>query len=184
MAQWNAVSLQEILRQKNAVSVPWIQQKFHLEYSNARALLTQLIQRGWVEAHPVGIDFAVQTGNLRLRKVRPEEVDKIIEQLDSDCASALECLQEKAGNGVTFSDLRKAVRGDEDTKKVMNTLLDLDLIYSYQSRLYPCLSSKAMNVLERVARAKNRSDFSRRLSGKNETLADLRKMFDPLFEED
>ena len=178
MGEWNALLLQETLRKEKSVSIPWIQQQFGLNYADARMFLKMIIQRGWVDETPQGIAYLLRPNNLRLRKLRPVEVDKLIEKLDSDCALALDCLQRKALEGASFLDLKNAVRGDEDTKKTLKTLLELDLAYAVKNQVYPCVSNQTLKVLDAAIRTKGR-----RLAGRGEDLKELRKLFDVLWDD-
>lgn len=185
MDKMNALKIQEILKKKDSISVPWIQRTFSFDYKDAKEFLCLLIRRGWVESQTPGVDYAVLKENLCLRKLDCDEVDWLIEDMTADCANALLCMQGDAEEiGATFSEIEEEVHGKDDTHAAIKILTEHKLIYKAGDRYYPAVSKQTVHVLENVANAKRQAEMRRRITGKEDLNKSLRELFDVLFEDD
>jgi len=181
MSQVNALDIQEMLKNTDAISVPWIQSKYELSYHEAKAFLKQLIVRGWVKEEPNGIQYDVVKDNLCLRKIERLEVNKLIENITSDCVSALNCIQKKNATGASLGELISAVRGDDDTNAAIKILTDHRLIYCVAGNYFSRISQVTIKILSDVVKMKREREVNRRMSGKVVDDKDILKLFDELF---
>lgn len=181
MSQVSALDIQEALKNTDAVSVPWIQSKYELSYYEAKAFLEQLIVRGWVKEEPNGTRYEVLQDNLCLRKIERTEVNKLIENINSDCISALNCIQKKNATGASFGELTSAVRGDDDTNAAIKTLTNHMLIYCVAGNYFSRVSQVTIKVLSDVVKMKREREVNRRMNGKVEDDRDIIRLFDELF---
>jgi hypothetical protein len=182
MLQTNALQIQEDLKKQKFVTVPQLQQDYALTYSEAKEFLRLLILRGWVEPQGKGLQYNVQKKKLCLRKLQRQEVDGLIADITSDCIRALECLVDNAGLGATANDLEIAVRGDDDTQAAIRILTKHKLIFQNEEWYFLTVSEQTVKVLGRVDSEKRRSVLQRKLGSKDKE-AELKKLFDPLFED-
>ena len=185
MNKINALVIQEILKKKDSVSVPWIQTEFSLDYKDAKEFLRHLMNRGWVETQTEGIEYAVIRQNLRLRKLERKEVDSLIEDMTNDCVSALQCIiDSEDSRGATMVQLIDEVKGHDDTREALEILTNHNLVYKVKDSYLSTVSNTTVQVLESVVKMKRHSDLRRRITGKDDEQASLRKLFDVLFEGD
>ena len=185
MDKLNALKIQEILKKKTCVSIPWIQKTFSFDYKDAKEFLRLLIKRGWVESRSRGVEFAVLKENLRLRKLDCDEVDLLIEDITTDCVSALRCMEgDPEEIGATFSDIEADVHGTDDTHAAIKVLTGHRLIYKAGDCYYPAVSKQTVRVLDQVANAKRHTELRRRITGKEDFNKSLREFFDVLFEDE
>lgn len=183
MEKMNALTIQEILKKKDSVSIPWIQTAFSLDYKDAKEFLCMLMKRGWVEKETQGVEFAVLKKNLRLRKLTPDEVDPLIEDLTTDCATVLKCIVDE-DIGATFEEIEDEVHGQEDTRTAIEILTKHNLIYKAGDYYLTAVSRRTVTVLENVVRGMRQSELKRRISGKEDGKAFIWEMFAVLFDED
>lgn len=176
----NGLVIQEALRAKPFVSIPWLQTTFGMGYSDARVLLTQLQKRGWVSRFPKGVEFRVQRRYLKLRRLEQSEVDDLIENFSEDCLNAMECACEE---GATFEEMERAVKGETDTKNTIAYLKRRRLIWEYDGMYFVSVSKLTVSVLKDLVNSKKRASSLKRLmaeSGDDDD--DYTLLFKPLFE--
>lgn len=186
MCKTNALEIQEKLKKQTHISIPWLQTEFDLSYKDARLYVHQMIKCGWVSGAVCGIQYQVYGENLRLRKLRREEVEPLIEDLTGDCTAALGCIQKRQGMGATFEEISGAVYGDADAKEALELLHKYDLVYAFDGRCFSCVSQKTIRVLSEAVKQKRHRQVGRRLVGRSEEPDDdaIRKLFDELFDDD
>ncbi len=165
--------LQIALLRRKLVSVPELQLWLGFTYLEAKELVERLQRRGWLSRELIGRHYAVQREYCKLRRLRRDEVDKLIRTLDSDCCSALECVQKN--DGATYDELLAAVRGDDDTDDALEKLTDCELMYQYDGTWFLCVSHRASTVIRMMLRRRRSLEPSQRHT--------LRTMFEPLFED-
>lgn len=181
MAQINALAIQENLRGRDFVTVPWLQWEYRLSYPEAKEFMRRLIQWGWVESTPQGIWYSVVEGNMRLRKLRREEVDPLLEALSSDCINALRCIQSHAPEGADFDAVSDAVHGDDDAEEALQTLMERTLVYKANELYFPCVSQKTVRVLVEASQRKRRFGHRGSIYSGGEDAAAIRRLFEDLF---
>ena len=182
MARINAMAIQENLRGRDLITVPWLQREYELDYSEAKEVMRRLIRWGWVESTPQGIWYSVDEGNLLLRSLQRSEVDPLLEVLDGDCTCALRFIQEHATEGAEFGDISDAVHGDDDAQTALQTLTERKLVYKANERYFPCVSLKTVKVLVEACQRKRRCGFRGSVFGSSEGADLIRRLFDELFE--
>ena len=179
MAQINALSIQENLRGRELVTIPWLQREYELSYPEAKEFIRRLIRWGWVESTPQGIWYLVDARNLRLRKLRREEADPLLEVLEGDCISALRCIQLHTPEGADFDDISDAVHDDDDAQVALQTLMERDLVYKANERYFSCLPQKTIKILVEAGQRKRRAGYR----GGEDTAA-IKRLLDELFDEE
>lgn len=181
MRQENAFTIQERLRRETAVSVPWIQLEYGMSYTQAKAFLQELIKREWVASKPMGNQYPVLHKHLKLRKLQPEEMDRLIEDCNMDNMTALRHLSDTDGRGLTIVEVSHAVNGVRKAHEALDDLNELRLIYQAGDRYYCCVSGYTVELLTQMERQK-RFFHSRRDSEEDETKrSSLYRIFDRLF---
>lgn len=183
MRETNALLIQENLKKRSFVTVPWLQQEYDLTYLEAKEFLQQLILRSWVKPHAEGIRYQVQHRNLCLRKIRRSEVDGLYTDMTNDCVTALNHLERQGGTGATKRELERVVHGDEDTESAIRTLMKLRLIYQVDELYFLMVSKKTVEVINEVESEKRRTVMRRKMSDSGEKDAEIKKLFDVLFED-
>lgn len=183
MCSVNAYLIQDKIKQLEHVTVPWIQKEYGLDYKEAKEFLTFLQRRGWIESHPIGIEYLVIHNNLQLRRIVREEVDGLVEDITSDCIAALTCMQKRSTCGASYSEIEAAVRGDDDTKDAIKILNNHKLICLFQEMYFTTVSKRTIGVLSDVVSEKRKNEANKRLSGKVENNKQLGKLFDVLFDD-
>jgi hypothetical protein len=118
---------------------------------------------------------------LKLRRIRKEEVNDLLDAITSDAVNALDCVIHHPG--AEFKTLEDAVRGKDDTVAAVTVLVERDLIYCYKEHFYPCVSGKTAKVLKDVAFAKERIASRNRMLKGEEDFSKLLVMFNVLFED-
>ena len=180
----NAYLIQEKIKQKGHVTVPWLQSEYDFDYKEAKEILAHMIERGWLKAKPDGIKYEVDKSNCCLRKLARDEVDGLIEDLGYDSASVILCIQSKEMHGATLDDIERSLRGDEDeAAEIIDMLTDHRIINKFNGLYFLTVSRKTVSVLCEVARGRRHNPFSGRSSGKSEDIRAIRKLFDELFDE-
>lgn len=186
MCKTNVLEIQERLKSQTHISVPWLQTEFDLSYKDARLYLRQMIKRGWVCGEVQGIHYRVYGENLRLRKLRREEVDPLLEDLTGDCTAALGCIQKQQGMGATHEEISDAVYGDDDADAALELLGKYDLVYAHDGHYFSCVSQKTIQVLTEAVKLRRNREMGRRMLGRTEEDDEdrIRKLFDKLFDEE
>ncbi len=175
MKKTNGLILQEILRNEDYVSVPWIQQRFSLSYADARRFLDNIINRGWAMIAGDGLRYKIYPKNMKLRKLERSEVDGICKEINRYSATVLCLLKER--DGITFKDAEDKLKGEETARDALVVLQQLNLIYLYNERYFRCVSDRTIGVIDKVA---SRKRFS---SGDEEGgNSSLKMLFDTLFD--
>ncbi len=178
----NIFTIQKKLAAQSAVSIPWIQNEYGLSYSEAKAFLRRLAYRGWVKDEADGISYPIIKENLKLRAIRRDEVDKLIDVITPNCHSALACIGKNGAANMRLIELN--VSGiDDDAEIEIKTLLENDLIYEYGGKYYSCVSKKVISVLGEMTR-RTRLMIRSRTIHDEESREELKRLFDPLFDED
>ncbi len=183
MGEINAVMIQEELEGRCFVTVPWIQMKYGLDYTEAKAFLQHLIRRGWVEPNADGIQYPILHDNLCLRRLTRDEVDPLIANVTSDCVSALHRIQKNMGMGASYSELSSAVRGDDDITEAVKILTDHKLIYLWDNLYFTMVSKETVSVLAEMVRAKRHAEVGRRMADITENVKSIKSLFDVLFDD-
>ena len=181
MSDINVFAIQQRLRAGAFVSVPRIQKTYGLNYCQAKRFLQNLIDRGWVEEKPKALRYRIRHDMLKLRRIRKEEVNDLLDAITSDAVNALDCVIHHPG--AEFKTLEDAVRGKDDTVAAVTVLVERDLIYCYKEHFYPCVSGKTAKVLKDVAFAKERIASRNRMLKGEEDFSKLLVMFNVLFED-
>lgn len=186
MDQVNAYLIQEKIKRKRYVSVPWIQQEYGLHYGEAKAFLTHLKNRGWIAPATTGIRYFVNRKRLFLRKLDRDEVDGLIEDINMDCVAALKCMQKADGSGALRMEIADAIRDEDDTNEVIEILNRHRLVYQEAEMFFLRVSRKTVEVLEKVVRRKHRNAASRRFLEEDDEGCDdsCKELFDVLFEDE
>ncbi len=185
MDQVNAYLIQEKIKHKRYVSVPWIQQEYGVNYGEAKEFLTRLKNRGWIAPVTTGIRYPVNRRRLFLRKLDHDEIDGLIEDINMDCVAALKCMQKADGCGALRMEIADAIRDEDDTNEVIEILNRHRLVHQEAEMFFLRVSKKTVEVLETVVRRKRRNAASRRLLEEDEEDEDLYKeLFDVLFEDE
>lgn len=184
MYNTNAYLMQEKIKQKGHVTVPWLQSEYDFDYKEAKEILAYMIERGWLKAEPDGIKYEVIKSNCCLRRLVRNEVDGLIEDLGYDSASVILCIQSKEMHGATLDEIEQSVRCDEDeTREIIDMLTEHRIIYKFNDLYFLTVSRKTVSVLCEVARGRHRNPFSGKSSGKSEDIRAIRNLFDELFDE-
>ena len=183
MNDMELLAIQNRLRQEDSICIPQLQLDYGLTYRQAKLLLQGWIRLGWLSREVNGNLYAVQKENLRLRRIRREENEEIIEGMNEDTSNALGCIRDGGLSGATFDDISEEVRGDDDTEKALDFLLKQDLIYCYDEKYFLCVSARAVQILQEIASAKRMSDMTRRFSSRSDNPKSLQDIFDRLFED-
>ncbi|MBE6958178.1 MAG: hypothetical protein E7447_03375 [Ruminococcaceae bacterium] len=184
MRKTNALQIQEALKGEKYVTIPWLQLNYDMTYTEAKQFLQQLQNRGWVDTNAEGIRYAVRHKQLCLRKVQRSEVDKLYLNMTNDCILALTCLEKQEGAGATKRELERAIHGDEDTDEAISTLLKHKLIYQVDELYFLTVSKRTVQVLALVEMEKRRAVMRRKISDSGDKDAEIKKLYDPLFEDD
>lgn len=181
MSKVNALKIQRSLEGMETVSVPWIQTEYDLDYFSAKSFLEQLVSRGWIKSEPEGIFYSVISDNLKLREIAKNEVDTLFEEVTGDCISALNCVSR---NGrAFFKQIEVAVRGEDDTKEAIATLLKNNLLYLCGNIYYCCVSEKTIKVLTEVVKGKRQLESSKGRKNEEDEIKKIKSLFDELFDE-
>lgn len=183
MRKTNALLIQETLKQRKYISIPWLQLEYDLTYLEAREFLKQMILRGWVASEPTGIHYSVRRKQLCLRKIRRDEVDGLYNDLTADSILALTCIEKQAGTGANFQDLERAVRGEDDTEAALQILNKHKLIYQADDLYFLAISKQAAQVLWAVDMEKRKSAIRRKMSDSAEIEEKIKKLFNALFDD-
>lgn len=161
MSTLNALVIQETLKQIRTVTIPWLQHTFSVNYSVAKEMMAEMERRGWVVRSADRRSWRVYPSRLRLRRLDPSETETLCEAITTDCISALDCLREAGGAGVTKADLERAVRGATDTEEAIRALRRVQLLYYHKGLFYCCISKRENWALTRAARQYMRSSATR-----------------------
>ena len=135
MSTLNAMTIQEALKAVRVIHIPWLQHTFAISYTEAKRMMAELERRGWVVRSADRRYWRVHPSRLCLRRLDVSETDTLCENVTLDCVSALECLREARGKGLTRKQLEHAVHGATDTEEAIRALTRLNLIY-YHGGLY------------------------------------------------
>lgn len=180
--QMNAYQIQQLLVGLDYVSIPWIQTTFSLLYSQAKEVLARLQRRGWVGKTVQGNRYLVRKENLKLRYIRRDEVNSLIEDINSDITAALQCMQEN--DGADYDELENAVNGKEDTDKAIKIMKDHGLAYEVDGLYFSCVSKKTVQTLAAVASTKRHSGLRFRRGENQDIQQEMKDLFDELFDDD
>ena len=173
--------IQQQLQEVAFVSVPRIQLNYGLTYTQGKRFLQNLLDRGWVEEKAIGIRYRIRKEMLRLRRIRRDEVEDLVDAITCDAATALMTIVR--ANGVDFDEIEDHVKGREDTRKALELLVNKDLVYCWRERYYSCVSGRTAKVLDNVATEKDRMMTRNRILKKEMDLSTLTDMFQVLFED-
>lgn len=176
MNELNGLKIQEILYNEESVSIPWLQQKFSLSYSDAKRFSENMLKRGWVEMSKDGLRFKVNREYMKLRKLKRSEVDDIYHSINRHNEMLLSALRQT--DGMTLSEVEAKLKSDDDAEEAIEVLKKLNLIYCFNGLYFRCVSDETIEIIHKVTMRK-------RLSSADELKdADLslRKLFDPLFD--
>lgn len=183
----NIFELQNILRQMEDVSTPWLQQELSLTYTEAKEMLTQLMLRGWVSKAVQGNRHKVLKENLNLRKIRRSEAQGLYENITADWIAAINCIQKKS-SGATLGEIRAAVREEEQVEQTVDALLNYGLIYCVDALYFSRIRKNDASALYQLQQVRRRSGARRSFldedDDEDEELENqLQEFFDGLFEE-
>lgn len=180
MDKINALTMQQTLRERESVSVPWLQQTFGLSYREAKEMAENLAYRGWIGEKPAGVFFPVIPENLKLRPLERKELDTLFSVYSGDCNTAMAVLQEKGSQGASFAELSKRVRSDADTDMAMTILTGIGLAYEYKEIYFSCIPANGFCILEEMLEMRRRE--SRRRAPDPAGLTDeIREALDRIF---
>lgn len=183
MSQMNGYTIQQALKQRSYVSVPWLQVEYDLQYAEARELLRRMTARGWLRKEAEGNQYQVVAENLKLRNINKPEVDAICTALTAGCIGVLKYIQKKP-DGATMAELVAALKDEDDARQAVTVLLEKNLIYCVDGVYFNCIPAKAVQVLQRVWDTKRRSMMRRRMSDEAQEPLDFGELFDELFGDD
>lgn len=183
----NIFELQDILRQVDDVSVPWLQKELSLTYTEAKEMLTQLMLRGWVSKEVQGNRHKVLQENLKLRKIRRSEAMELYNHITADWVAAVNCVQKKTG-GATLEEIRMAVREEDEVEQTVDALLNYGLIYCVDALYFSRVRKCDVSALHQLQQLRRRSGTRRSLLDEDddedeELEKQLQEFFDGLFEE-
>ena len=148
-------AVQEYLRSGEPIGVPYMQQKFHITYREAKAFLDNLVSREWISPPEEGLLYTVHDDRLVLRRLVAEDVERMISAFDGDCLSALECIHRFPGS--SFGTIEDSVHGEDDTTEALQQLTAMHLIYCVKESYYLCISEKQYTLIVTNMRYKLRS---------------------------
>ncbi len=181
----NIFELQDVLRQVDDVSIPWLQKELSVTYSEAKELLEQLMLRGWVSREVQGNRHKVQKENLKIRKIRRSEASTLFDNITSDWVVAINCIQKKT-NGAALEEIRAAVREEDEVKQTVEALVSYGLIYCVESLYFSCIRKCDASALNQLQQFRRRSNARRSILDEDdedeETEKLLQEFFDGLFE--
>lgn len=184
MEKINALTIQERLRWETTISVPWLQLKHDLDYSQAKEMLREMIVRGWVEERPKGNQYQVRHENLKLRLLTPEEREVIIDGCTMDSLVALRHLSDAKGKGLTLPAVVDLVNGVRKTHEALDDLMELKLIYQVGERYYCAIPERSVEVLSRIERQKRFFRVDRNSDDYDRKMGDLRRIYESMFREE
>ncbi|MBR4863202.1 MAG: hypothetical protein IKU07_01395 [Oscillospiraceae bacterium] len=175
MAQINAMTLQEMLRQQNTVSIGWLQKELALTYSEARQLVGYLQKRGWL-GEEKAFGYKVVKTALFLRELERTEVGELVDAFTNDCQIVMNRLQEEPAEGADFGTLEKSVRGESDTREAVEILLRHKLIFFWDGFYFLRVNRKTVEAFKEMM-------LRKRLMERRETMDRKRLIacFDALF---
>jgi len=128
----NLYELQCKLVSKGSVTVPELQQWLSMSYKEAMEVVHGLQERGWLSLEPKGLSYTVHEAYCKLRPFRRSELKVLMNELDTDCRSALHCIT--VHKGATHRQIELEVRGSDDTNEALAKLLKRDLVYCFCGR--------------------------------------------------
>lgn len=180
MEKFNIYNIHNRILQQDSVSVPWIQKEYGLSFDEALSFLEQLKYRGWIGEGASGISYKVLRENMKLRKIRREEVDILYEKIEDRLVTALNHIINK--DGATVGSMKLALFDSGEEEEVLNILQILQLVYQYNDCYFSCVSQRTAEVLQRVCRAKRENERKSRIGIMRDD-AEVKKEFEALFEE-
>lgn len=183
MSKMNAYLLQENIRLRGYVTVPWLQTEYKLKYGDARNIVELMVQRGWIAPEAIGIKYFVLKENLNLRKLRREEVGGLVADVTTDSSAALLCIKNADGAGATLSEIESAVQGEDDTQAALKILHEHNLISFSNDRYFSNVSRETIDIIADVAQEKNPGPFRKMFTERNDNYEHLKKRFDVLFDD-
>lgn len=177
----NMDRIRELIGGRQAVSIPWLQQELALDYTRARELVGKLIQWGWLEEKPRGVEYAVLSERLEPRRLTRQEVMALIPRLEYDALRALGQIARKPGADTEW--VEKGVHGEDDTIKALAFLEENGLIYRCGQRYYLRITSAAAALLARIFEDKPTSPFVSRHREKLEAwMRNVEKILDEAYQ--
>ncbi len=177
----NMERMRELMAERKAVSIPWFQQELEIGYAQARELVEKLIQWGWLEEKPRGVEFAVRTERLEPRRLTRPEMEELIPRMNNDALRALGQIARRPGADAQW--VEQGVHGEDDTVKALEFLEEHGLIYRCGRRHYLQITPKAAALMVRIFENKPISPFTSRHRDKMEAwLREVQKILDEAYQ--
>ena len=136
------------LKRKGHISVPMLQMEFGLEYAKARRFMEYIIEVGWAENKPAGLNYKVIYKHLEDKVLGKSELKRLYKILTPDCYLLISYLSSHDwGN---YSDLLDVVRDEKDTDSAIEILLREKLIRGKKDRYTLIISKKTADKLNSI----------------------------------
>ncbi|MBE6974072.1 MAG: hypothetical protein E7436_01080 [Ruminococcaceae bacterium] len=156
----NMERMRSLLRGRQQVSVPQLQQELAIGYGQSRLLVAELVSCGWLEEVPAGVDFAVRQEFLEPRLLSRPEMEQLYPQMTADMVRAMERIMLRPGADVLW--IEQGVHGMEDTVEAINALLERDVITRCGGRHCLRITNAAAALLMRLLEDRPSMPFAAR----------------------
>lgn len=177
----NMDRIRTLIAGRTTVSIPWLQQELEIHYTRARELVEKLIQWGWLEDKPRGVEFAVRREYLEPRRLTRPEMEDLIPRISNDALRALGQIARRPGADVQW--VEQGVHGEADTMTALALLEENGLIYRCGRRHYLRITPAAAALLVRIFEDKPVSPFASRHRDKVEAwLREVQKILDEAYQ--
>ena len=143
------LELEDALRKRDAVSVPWLQKEYGLTYAQARPLVSELVSMLILEGESDGLEFSVIHRNLVFRRLERNEFDPLYNAFVASDIRLLEAIVKNKKS--TFEELAKRDRTktmlSKSTSEKLQMFLEYRLISEINGYYVPRISEFTVEVL-------------------------------------
>lgn len=146
------LELEETLRDRASVSVPWLQLKYCMPYSEARPLISELAALLILESEPEGLEYTVINQNLVFRRLERDEFEPLYNSFVASDIRLLEIIVKNKKS--TFDELINVDKSksmlSKSTAEKLQAFLDHRLISEVNGYYIPRISEFAVTVLNEI----------------------------------
>ncbi len=146
------LELEDALRKRDSVSVPWLQMEYGLTYAQARPLVSELVSMLILESEPDGLEFSVIHRNLLFRRLERNEFDPLYNDFAASDIRLLEAIVKNKKS--TFDELAKMDRAktvlSKSTAEKLQVFLEHKLVSEINGYYVPRISEFTVTVLGEI----------------------------------
>lgn len=146
------LEFEETLRDRDTVSVPWLQSKYCLTYGEARPLIDELAELLILESEPVGLEYTIISQNLVFRRLERDEFEPLYNSLVASDIRLLETIVKNKRS--TFNELISADRSksmlSKSTADKLQIFIEQRLISEVNGYYIPRISEFAVEILSEI----------------------------------